>query len=199
MRTTKMKELAKKYFDNIKAGLDAVSLEKIEQVSSILYRAYTAGKKIILMGNGGSAAAASHFACDLAKGASVAEKKRFRAFALCDNIPMVTAYGNDCGYEYIFSEQLKNFLEKDDVVIAISGSGNSKNVLNAILYANNQSAITIGITGFQGGKLKELACECLIVPSNNMEQIEDIHLIILHTLKLFLRSMIEADEDSQKE
>lgn len=199
MQTTKIKEFAKKYFDALKASLDTLLLETMEKISSILYHAYTEDKKIIVMGNGGSAATASHFVCDLAKGVAISGKKRFKAFALCDNMPMVTAYGNDCGYEHIFSEQLNNFVEKDDVVIAISGSGNSKNVLNAIAYANSQSAVTVGLTGFQGGKLKELVSECLIVPSNNMEQIEDIHLIILHTLKLFLRSLVEADEEIKKE
>jgi D-sedoheptulose 7-phosphate isomerase len=182
--------MVKKYLESIKTSLDALPLEKIEKIAGILYRAYKSNKKIILMGNGGSAATATHFVCDLAKGTAVLGKKRFKALGLCDSMPMVTAYANDCGYEYIFSEQLKNLAEKGDVVICISASGNSKNVLNAVMVAKKQSAITIGLTGFQGGKLKKMVSECIVVPGDNMEQIEDIHLIILHVLKLILKAKI---------
>lgn len=186
MQITNFQEFFRKYLEDVRLSLNNLPLNKIAETSEILFSAYCIGKKIIVMGNGGSAAAASHFACDLAKGTALAGKKRFIAYCLCDNIPTITAYGNDCGYEYIFSEQLKNLAEKGDVVIAISGSGNSKNVLNAMQVANTRSAITIGITGFQGGKLKELVSTCIVVPNSNMERIEDIHLIILHILKLFL-------------
>jgi len=146
------------------------------------------------MGNGGSASTASHFACDLGKGLSLPGKKRFKALALCDNIPTMTAYANDCSYEDIFSEQLKNIVEAGDCVVAISGSGNSKNVLKAVELANQHSAITIGLTGFQGGRLKDLVSECLIVPNNTMEQVEDIHLVILHAIKLVLIDMLREDK-----
>ena len=193
MQITKTEKLAKGYLENIKKSIDSVSMDEIDTLAMILYHAYKAGKKVIVMGNGGSAATASHFVCDLAKGTAFSEKKRFKAIALCDNIPMVTAYANDRSYEDIFSEQLKNVVEEGDVVIGISASGNSENVLNALRLAGTCGAVTVGLTGFQGGKLKKLVSECLVVPDDNMERIEDVHLIIMHVLKLLLRSRIEAD------
>ena len=179
------------YFNGVIKSLEGVSEGGLDRIAAILFGAYKTGNKVIVFGNGGSAATASHFVCDLAKGASIQGKKRFRAFSLNDNVPMVMAYGNDSSYDDIFSEQLENIVEKGDVVIGISASGNSKNVLKAIKYANSKTAITVGLTGFQGGALKGLASECLVVPGNTMEQIEDCHLIILHALKMVLRSRIE--------
>lgn len=117
-------------------------------------------------------------------------KDRFKVIGLSDNVPLLTAWANDNGYENIFVEQLKNLLEKGDVVIAISASGNSKNVLRAVEYANTKAAITIGLTGFEGGKLKDMVQECLIVPSNSMERVEDVHLILGHLLCCYLRELL---------
>lgn len=186
MRTINFLEFARKYLEDLNLSLKGLPSEQIARAAEILSSAHQSERKVIVMGNGGSAASASHFACDLAKGVTPKGGKRFIASCLNDSIAMITAYANDCGYENIFSEQIKNLVKKDDVVIAISGSGNSPNVLKGIKSANSQSAITIGITGFQGGKLKDLVSCPIVVPCDNMERIEDIHLIILHILKLFL-------------
>lgn len=147
------------------------------------------------MGNGGSAATASHFACDLAKGTIKDNpyiKKRFKVIALTDNIPLITAWSNDTDYSQVFIEQLRNLLNKDDVVIAISASGSSENVLKAVEYANQRGALTIGLTGFDGGKLKDIANKCLKVSSDSMERIEDVHLILEHLLCLWLREELRV-------
>ncbi|MFH1593297.1 MAG: SIS domain-containing protein [Candidatus Omnitrophota bacterium] len=196
--TSSIQMFAKRYLNSVKASLDDLPLAEVKRTARALYRAYKTGKKVILMGNGGSGAAASHFVSDLVKGAAVPGRPRLRALALCDNIATVTAYSNDCGYECIFAEQLKNWVERGDVVIGISGSGNSKNVLNAITLANKYSAVTIGLMGFKGGKLKRLVTIPVVVNSNNMERIEDVHLIILHMLKLYLITLIKKDRKSTR-
>ena len=139
------------------------------------------------MGNGGSAATASHFVGDLSKGTIVADFPRFKAIALTDNVPNMLAWGNDSSYEDIFVEQLKNLMEPEDVVVGISGSGNSRNVIKAIDYANEKGAITIGLLGYDGGKLIEIVQESLHVPSFNMQQVEDIHALISHLLTSMIR------------
>ncbi len=146
------------------------------------------------MGNGGSAATASHFACDLAKGTTMGKgdlTPRFRVTTLTDNVPLLTAWSNDADYSSVFLEQLRNILEPGDVVIAISASGNSENVVRATEYANANLAITVVLTGFEGGKLKKIAQECLIVPSHSMERIEDVHLILEHLICSWLRNEIQ--------
>ena len=194
MRTCDGNEIVKRYLDGIRDVLDALPIDEIEDIAEAIHRAYRAGKKIIVMGNGGSAATASHFACDLAKGCVIPGKRRFRAFALSDSIPTVTAYANDLGYEDIFAEQLKNIVEKGDVVIGISASGNSKNILKAIELANKHSALSVGLTGFKGGRLKKAARKCLVVSCGNMEQVEDAHLAILHALKVLLISRLRKKQ-----
>jgi len=186
---------AKKYIQELKQTLDKLSLSQIEEIKDILLDAYNNDRKIFILGNGGSAATASHFACDLSKGTTIGNphmKKRFKVIALTDNIPLLTAWGNDSDYSQIFVEQLKNLLDKDDIVIAISGSGNSKNILKAVEYANKRGALTIGLTGFVGGKLKDITHKCLIVSSDSMERIEDIHLILEHLICSWLRRELKS-------
>ena len=180
------------YLTEIKGTFDKLSYSQIERIKDILLEAYREDKKVFIMGNGGSAATASHFACDLAKGTAGNNnsRKRFKVIALTDNVPLLTAWANDTVYENIFLEQLKNLLDAGDVVIAISGSGNSSNVLRAVEYANAQEAVTIGLTGFEGGKLKNMVKECLIVASDSMGQIEDVHLILEHLLCFWLRKIL---------
>lgn len=183
----------KGYLAELGNTLDSLPLHQIERIKDILIKAYRDGKRIFIMGNGGSATASSHFACDLAKGTTIGNphmRERFKVIALTDNVPLLTAWANDTGYENIFVEQLKNLLEEGDVVMAISASGNSKNVLKAVDYASNKAATTIGLTGFEGGKLKDIAQECLIVPSNSMERVEDVHLILGHLLCCYLRELL---------
>ncbi len=149
--------------------------------------AWAEGRAVFLLGNGGSAATASHLACDLAKGLVAPGRPRMRVVALTDNVPLLTAYGNDIAYDRVFAEQLANFVQSSDVVLAISGSGNSPNVLAAVELASARGATTVGLTGFAGGKLKGLVERCVVVPSDNMQQIEDAHMVIAHALFVQLR------------
>jgi D-sedoheptulose 7-phosphate isomerase len=156
----------------------------IEEAIAELLRAYEDNGSVFIFGNGGSAALASHFACDLGKGTVISGsgRKRFRAIALTDNIPLMTAWANDSCYEQIFAEQLRNFVTPGDLAFAISGSGNSPNVLRGLEVARSHGARTIGLTGFEGGKMKSLCDVCVILPSNNMQIIEDFHLSVTHAI-----------------
>src|SRR5258708_8091125 len=165
------------YFEELRGVAADLPHDSINQIAAELLRANESGRMVYLFGNGGSASLASHFACDLGKGTAYCNGgKRFRVLALTDNIPTMTAWANDCSYEDIFAEQLRNFVQPHDVAFAISGSGNSKNVLNALRVAREAGATTVGISGFQGGEMKYLCDLCVIVPSNNMQIIENLHL-----------------------
>ena len=156
--------------------------QTIENIFKLIKENREKKRRIFLIGNGGSASTASHFVCDLNKTAINQNYNRSQAFALNDNSPHVLAIANDIDFNSIFEEQLKNFLEKEDVVIAISGSGNSQNIIKAVNYANTIGAVTIGLTGFDGGKLKDLCHECLVVSSDKMYHTEDVHLMINHII-----------------
>ena len=162
--------------------------EVFEKIFNVLKNARDKGKQVFVMGNGGSASTASHFVADLLKTSITQENKRFKAISLSDNIPVLLAWSNDELYDNIFSNQLENFLEKDDIVIGISGSGNSKNVLNAIQLANEKHATTIGLNGKDGGKLSKMVKINLTVNSEDMLTIETIHLLICHLLTTMIRS-----------
>ncbi len=182
---------AKQYFDELQRVMISFSKDGIEKIADTLVRAYDAGRTVYLCGNGGSAALASHFACDLGKGTAYCNGgKRLRALSLTDNLPTLTAWANDSSYEDVFSEQLRNFVQPGDVALAISGSGNSKNVLNALQVARGAGAATVGISGFQGGEMKSLCDICVMVPSNNMQIIEDLHLAIAHSIFRIVYSRI---------
>ena len=179
------------YQDKIKQYLDtSISIlneirakpNDIERIFTVIKSKRNQGRKIFLIGNGGSSSTASHFVCDLNKTSRNTEDKKSRAYSLTDNTPTVFAFSNDFGFKSVFVEQLKNLLEKEDLLIAISGSGKSENVLEAVKYANDVGATTIGLTGFDGGLLKELCNECFIVPSDKMYHIEDVHLMINHII-----------------
>jgi len=190
-----------KYFDGIenyiadlKGVLDKVDRNEINRFLNILYEAYDREANVFIFGNGGSALTASHIACDLNKGVSFGRKKRFKVFPLTDNIATIMAYANDLNYEDIFVEQLKNFFKEGDVAIGISGSGNSKNVLKAIEYANKAGGTTIGISGFKNGRLKEI-CDCPVSANiDDMQIAEDMHVILGHiAMKAFI-AVLSADE-----
>lgn len=185
-------EIINNYLDEVTAALVRIPVERIGEVVRILERARDNGKSIFLLGNGGSAATASHFACDLAKGALSPGKRRLKAFALTDNTPLVSAWANDSAYENIFAEQLKNYVEAGDVTISISGSGNSANVISGVKVAKVKGATTIGFLGFDGGKLRELVDIPVVVPIYNMEQVEDIHLLLGHIITTCLRTDVPA-------
>lgn len=177
-----IKGFALKYLAELKKALETIQLDRFEEIVNIILEVYERGNTIFIMGNGGSGATASHFACDINKGTCFGLKKRFKVICLNDNVPTMLAYANDSSYENIFVEQLKNFLRPNDLVIGISGSGNSKNVLKAIKYANENGARTIGLTGFDGGKLADLAKMPLVTKINDMQKVEDSHLIITHII-----------------
>ena len=158
-----------------------------DELTSIFLEARANNKQIFFMGNGGSAATSNHFVCDLGKGTIVDGSPRFKALSFSDNIPMMLAWGNDSSYDDIFVEQLKNLLEPGDVVVGISGSGNSGNVLKAMEYANANGAVTVGLTGFDGGKLKDMANLVLVVPIHYMQKIEDIHMLVDHLVTSLIR------------
>lgn len=181
---------ADSYFSCLSRTIENLPFATINQIADTLLRAYDRGRMIYLFGNGGSAALASHFACDLGKGTANGNGKRFRVLALTDNVPLMTAWSNDSNYEHIFAEQLSNFVQPDDVALAISGSGNSPNVLRALKLARQAGAITVGLTGYQGGRMKELCDQCMIVPSDNMQIIEDLHLCAAHAVFTAIRRRI---------
>jgi D-sedoheptulose 7-phosphate isomerase len=174
---------AKQYFDELQRVVTALPHDSINQIAEELVKANECGRMVYLFGNGGSASLASHFACDLGKGTAFCNGgKRLRVLALTDNIPTITAWANDSSYEDIFAEQLKNFVQPQDIALAISGSGKSQNVLNALHVAREASATTIGITGFEGGEMKAMCDICVVVPSDNMQIIEDLHLAMAHSI-----------------
>ena len=186
-----------RYLSELKGVLDKLPLEAAKRAAEILSRAYVNDHTVFTFGNGGSAALASHMAADLGKAthlpgpASLAGVKRLRAFSVTDNVPLLTAWANDSNYENVFAGQIENFIQASDVAIAISGSGNSPNVLRALELARRVGATTIGLTGFGGGRMKDLLDCPIVVPSDNMQQIEDAHVILSHLIFLDLKGRIE--------
>jgi D-sedoheptulose 7-phosphate isomerase len=170
------------YLKQLQETVAQLPVEPINQMIKILLECAWAGRKVFIFGNGGSASTASHFACDLAKNTIVQGAPRFRVIALNDNIPLMTAWGNDTAYDNIFAEQLTSLVEAGDVVIGISCSGNSANVLKAMAVARKHKATTIGLTGDQGGRLKDMVDLCIKVASPRIEQQEDVHLILEHCI-----------------
>lgn len=180
------------YVDEAKAILASpFFLAGVARIAPVLLRARADDRTIFFFGNGGSASTASHFVTDIAKVAGGTEARgkgrRFRCVSLNDNIPGMTAWANDIGYAEIFSGQLKSLADPGDVAVAISGSGNSPNVLEAVKTARAMGLTTIGLTGMGGGKLKDLVDVPVVVPSNSMQHTEDTHLIVLHLLTAYLR------------
>lgn len=172
------------------ATLQQLDIEEINKAMNLLQEAYEHENTIYIFGNGGSASTASHFQGDFNKGVSENLTKKFRFICLNDNIPTMMAISNDIGYGEIFRYQLKGRLKPGDLVIAISGSGNSENIINAVSYAKEQGNKVIGITGFTGGKLKQMADVSMHVPVNSMQISEDIHLIFDHLMmSVFCKTM----------
>jgi D-sedoheptulose 7-phosphate isomerase len=180
-----------KYLSQLAEALSEVPVEKVERVMEIIYEAYTQNRQVFILGNGGSAATASHFCCDLGKGSIVDGKPRLRVMSLNDNTALLTAYANDIGYESVFVEQMKNLLQEGDIVICITASGNSPNVLRAIDFANEKSAISIGFLGFGGGRAREMVTEHITLKSHNYGQVEDIHMVLAHSISQCFREWVE--------
>jgi D-sedoheptulose 7-phosphate isomerase len=175
------------YITELKRTLDLLPLETINEVVSVLHTARLNEQQVFTMGNGGSASTASHFACDLAKNTRKNGWPHFRVVGLADNIALFSAYANDEGYENVFAQQLASLVRPGDVVIGISASGNSANVIKATELANEMGAKTIGFTGFDGGRLAKIVNINVHVPSNYIEQVEDIHLMLEHLICTVLR------------
>jgi D-sedoheptulose 7-phosphate isomerase len=173
------------YKADLLQAIDTIDLEKVGTAIDILTQARQEGRRIFVCGNGGSASTASHFACDMVKGASYRRDRRFRIMALTDSLPTITAYANDVGYECVFVEQLQNFAEPGDVVLAISGSGNSPNVLRAVEYANSIGCRTIALSGRDGGKLGPMAQLNIQASHPHMGRIEDVHTIVTHMIAYY--------------
>jgi len=172
--------------------LQAISLSHLETVLRLLEEAYRNGRRIFIMGNGGSAATASHFALDLAKNTIMPGAPRLKAISLTDHVPLITAWSNDIAYEHIFSEQLANMIEPGDVVIGISTSGNSPNVINALNLAKQYRATTVGLLGAKGGKMKDMVDAYILAPGQNIEQEEDAHMILAHVITRHMREVVRS-------
>lgn len=178
------------YFAAVTSMMMQVDRTEINAAMNQLLSAYEHGSSIYCFGNGGSAATASHMLNDFNKGVSYELDKKFRFYCLNDNVAMLTALANDVGYEYVFSKQLEGKLQEDDLIIAISGSGNSANVIRAVEYAKSCECKVIGMTGYDGGVLRRLADYHMHVPSYDMQVVEDIHMIFNHMMmKLFCQAL----------
>lgn len=170
------------YLDGLKSVLARFDHECYEKIVHMIMDAYSKESHIFIMGNGGSGATASHFACDINKGCCLDLDKKFKVMCLNDNIPTLLALANDVSYDVVFEEQLKNFFVPGDLVIGISGSGNSENVLKAVRYAGREGGRTIGLTGFSGGRLSGEADVTFVAPVEDMQKVEDVHMIVVHML-----------------
>lgn len=181
------------YLSSLQQTMDELPKENIVAVIELLQAARLDGRQIFIMGNGGSASTATHFVCDLAKNTRKSGLPHFKVIGLTDNMALFSAYANDEGYENVFSQQLANLVLPGDIVIGISASGNSKNVLNAIELAKIRSATTIGFTGFDGGQLAKMVALNVHVNSNIIEHVEDIHLMLEHMIVKAIKDDIYAE------
>ena len=176
----------KQFLDRVAHELGRIEPKEIQKLADLIAERYDAGRFVFVIGNGGSGSNASHFCEDMGKGTLARKfhdddtKKRLKIISLTDNTPYILAWGNDEGFDRVFSEQLKNLASPGDLLVAISGSGNSPNILRAVNWANTHGLTTFGCTGFSGGKLRELAHHCLHVPLDDMGIVESIHLTAFH-------------------
>ena len=189
------------YLSEVSKIVSDLDRDSIDRAIQILYEAWSDDKQVFVIGNGGSASSSTHFACDLNKWVSDGADRKFRAFALVDNIPLMSALTNDNGWSDVYSEQLRNFYRKGDVLVAISvhgGSGSDKagpwsqNLLKAVKYVKDNGGKVVGLSGFDGGVLKEAADACIVVPANSTPHVEGMHLVLTHLMAEQLRARISA-------
>jgi len=192
-----VEDVLRDYLPALKRAIDGLAMDRLSVVVEKMLAAYDKQRQIFVFGNGGSGSTASHLACDINKGVSLGLAKRFKLICLNDNVPTILAYANDVSYEDVFVEQLKNLLNPGDLVIGISGSGNSRNVIKAIRYCNEHGAESVALTGFDGGKLAQLADISLIAPADDMQMVEDIHLIVCHMIMQMLCNRLGNRPDSR--
>lgn len=181
------------YINELQNTLNSLPSDQIEEAIRLLMEARTSRRQVFIMGNGGSASTASHFVCDLAKNTRAPHLPNFRVIGLTDNMAIFSALANDEGYENVFAQQLASFVEPGDIVIGISASGNSANVLNAIELGNLRGATTIGLTGFDGGRLRTMVTLDIHVPSNCIEHVEDIHLMLEHLICKAIKDISKSE------
>jgi len=200
--TTSDRQYINSFFTDLESVIAKISRQDIETALNMLFEAWKRGSRVFLIGNGGSAGTASHFASDLNKCTIVAGKQRMKAMCLTDNIPLVSAITNDDGWENVFIEQLRNFFEPGDVLIALSvhgGSGSDKagpwsqNLVKAAQYVKENRGLTIGFSGFDGGALKQLADVCVVVPIDSTAHVEPFHVVLHHLLAFRLSEKIKAE------
>lgn len=182
------------YYEREKKVIDSLDKEEINEALNCLLKHYEHEDTIYVIGNGGSSATANHMVCDFDKGISMDLAKQFRVISLSDNVPIIMAIGNDVGFEDVFYLQLKNKLKPTDLVVAISGSGNSHNIIKAVNYAKEVGAEVIGLTGYAGGKLKGLADIDVHAPVDDMQITEDIHMSFVHVAMQILWKYLMAKE-----
>ena len=189
------------YLSEVSKIVSDLDRDSIDRAIQILFEAWSDDKQVFVIGNGGSASSSTHFACDLNKWVSDEADRKFRAFALVDNIPLMSALTNDNGWSDVYSEQLRNFYRKGDVLVAISvhgGSGSDKagpwsqNLLKAVKYVKDNGGKVVGLSGFDGGVLKEAADACIVVPANSTPHVEGMHLVLTHLIAEQLRARISA-------
>lgn len=184
-----MKNVITSYLDDVKRLCDLLDENEVEKMCLALVDNYKAGKKLFVAGNGGSAGTSNHFCCDFGKNAVKGDVNRPKIIALSANIEVLTALGNDFSYADVFSEQLKNLMDDGDTIILISASGNSPNVVKAAEYVKSRNGFVIGLTGFAGGKLKELSDININIPSDSYEKIEDLHMMLTHIIVCYFKAL----------
>jgi len=190
--TKDIEEYSRSYFNYLKEIFEKIDTAEIKEFVEIIMAARDSGRTIFFMGNGGSAATASHFANDLAIGTNDYIKP-FKALSITDNTPVITAISNDFGYDEIFTRQLKIYAKKGDVIVGISASGNSQNLINAFEYASSVGLKTVALTAFDGGKMRKIADQGVHIPTNNNEYgpAEDLHMILDHLVGSYLMRLIK--------
>ena len=186
-------EIFADYVKGLRACLDELSGQDVEDIADVIFNAYKEGKQIFVLGNGGSATTACHFARDLQISTAVEGKPRVRTTSLTDNVALVTSLANDIDYSLIFKEQLIGQLNEGDVAIGITSSGNSPNILKAMEFARCQGAVIIGLIGFGGGKLQELTHKSVVLSSQDYGPVEDTHLVLAHLITYLVRDRIARD------
>jgi D-sedoheptulose 7-phosphate isomerase len=193
-----------KYFQEMDEVIRTISRKDVDNIIELLFDAWKRGNTVYIIGNGGSASTATHFACDLSKCTIVGDKPRFKVLSLTDNVPLTSAWTNDAGFGNLFSEQLRSFVKEGDVVIALSVHGGvgedkagpwSQNLVKAMQLAKERKAFTVGFSGFDGGVMKEIADECVVVPFPSTPQVESFHLALEHLICFCLKEKIEAHPD----
>ena len=181
-----------KYLATISAEMAEIDRQSVEKVVDLFWANYEAGGRLVFCGNGGSAASASHLPADFQKNVYIEGGKPWDCMSLVDSIPLLTAWGNDTSFANIFEGQVRVWLRPGDLLVAISGSGNSPNILAAVAAANDIGALTIGWCGYGGGKLASIAQHSIVLHSNNMQIVEDIHMVIGHLIFTEIRDRIRA-------